>query len=118
MDTCASFCNADHLLSETYGCLELSQSFYDCARTAELDCSQDSLWLAIGNACGLADFTFCIAHQGARCVREEGFDMYCADALPETPEGVRCVSTEPWGECQEHPSYGTLYRCCPAGTSF
>ncbi len=116
--SCPSWCNTDQLLSETSGCLELSLSFHECARTAELDCSQDDFWLAIDSACGLADFVFCRTHEGASCAREESFDTYCAEALPETPEGFRCLSSAPYGECLDHPTYGTLFRCCPTGTTF
>jgi len=116
--TCSSWCGTEQLLGELYGCLEINQSFYECGRTAELDCTEDKVRLAIDGTCGIHDVTYCQLNEGVTCGRSETFDSYCADALPETPEAFQCVSTVPYGECLDHPTYGATFRCCPAGTSF
>jgi hypothetical protein len=116
--SCGSWCNTERLLGERNGCLEINQSFYECGRSAELECSQDNVRLAIDGACGILDVTFCQSNEGVTCSPTPGYDSYCADELPALPEAFQCVSTVPFGSCVDHPGYGGIFRCCPAGTTF
>ena len=116
--TCSSWCYTEQLLGEDNGCLAINQSFYDCGRTAELDCRQDNVRLAVDGACGILDVTYCQVNEGVSCGRAEVYDTYCAEELPGQPEAFTCVSSVPFGECVDHPGYGGIFRCCPAGTSF
>jgi hypothetical protein len=106
---CSTSCNIER---RVYGeaCDAQGERFYECAKSASFDCSEDNLTLAArGCAQQLTDYVTCYALDGVACMREPGFDTQCEDE-PNKPFAMRCVSDAAPGDCV--PALGAYY-CCP-----
>jgi hypothetical protein len=108
---CSTSCDIER---RVYGeaCDAQGERFYECAKSASFDCSEDNLTLATrGCAKELTDYLTCYALDGVACMREPGLDTACEDE-PGKPFATRCVSDAVPGDCV--PALGAYY-CCPTG---